>query len=91
MARIEPVGPTITAKGRDVANGAAKGAAAKRTGYDYSGSAKGGIWSNPNGVMVGYSPTEDSTVTPKKSTGDVPSLVSAYAKQRKTAGTKGYQ
>lgn len=96
MARVAPVAPAITAKGRSVIAGVQNGAAAAglyppdETTRAYSGSRRGGIWSNANGTQVGYSPQEDSKVTPMKSTGDVPSLVASYVKQRKQAGTKGY-
>lgn len=36
-------------------------------GFDYG---KGGAWKNPNGVQVGRSAQEDSTIYPQKSTGD---------------------
>lgn len=53
----------------------------------YDGS-KSGIWRNNNGTVVGKSITEDSDVSPQKSTGDL--AVSRYIKQRRAAGTKGY-
>lgn len=60
-----------------------------RQGYDYTGSKNGGLWKNSNGTVVGRSDTEDSEITPYKSTGDV-GAVAKYIKQRKAAGTKGY-
>lgn len=69
-------------------NGDSKGRS-NLSSYDYTGSRKGGLWKNGNGTVVGRSTTEDSEITPYKSTGDV-GAVSKYISQRKAAGAKGY-
>jgi len=61
-------------------------------GYSYNPTRGGpGKWVNKNGTQVGESSQEDSTITPRKSTGDtaMPRLAQA-AKLRRLKGKAGY-
>jgi hypothetical protein len=71
--------------------------AKKLKGFDYSGSKNGGIWKNPNGVQVGRSAQEDSTIYPQKSTGDtatpasLQNAIHIHLHGSKTDGGANYQ
>jgi hypothetical protein len=64
--RMKPIN-----KGKMMGTNADQRGARKLTGFDYQPvKGGGGVWKNPNGVQVGRSATEDSTIFPQKSTGD---------------------
>ena len=61
----------ISRKNRMMGTNADQRGARKLKGFDYQPvKSGGGIWKNPNGVQVGRSAAEDSTIFPQKSTGD---------------------